>query len=131
MKTAADVVEESLRLIGTDIEGWLALFADDAVVEFPYAKGRNVPERFDGKPAIATYYREVIKLFSDLRFRDIRIIAGADPELAVAEAHGTAFLPHAGKTYEQDYVMVLRVKDGKAIHYREYWNPTAADAVLR
>jgi len=28
-----------------------------------------------------------------------------------------------GRHYQQDYVMRLETKDGKIIHYREYWNP--------
>jgi uncharacterized protein len=28
-----------------------------------------------------------------------------------------------GHPYQQDYVIRLEIKNGKIIHYREYWNP--------
>jgi uncharacterized protein len=33
---AASLLDAHLSLIGTDIERWFELFAEDAVVEFPY-----------------------------------------------------------------------------------------------
>ena len=41
-----------LELIGTDVEAWSDLLAEDAVVEFPYATALGAPSRFEGKPAI-------------------------------------------------------------------------------
>jgi len=36
---------------------------------------------------------------------------------------GEAVFFATGRHYQQDYVMRLETKDGKIIHYREYWNP--------
>ena len=42
-------------LIGKDIKAWVDLFAEDAVVEFPYASALSLPERLEGKPATHNY----------------------------------------------------------------------------
>mgnify|MGYP002140209445 CR=1 FL=1 len=49
-----------------------------------------------------------------------------DPDVALAEVHGSATIATTGKRYEQDYVMVVRTRNGKIVHYREYWNITPA-----
>lgn len=120
---AARAARELMRFIGADVEAWLSLFADDAVVEFPYAPSIQRPARLDGKAAIAAYFRPAIALFLDLTFRDVRLVPGADPDVAVVEAHGSATIATTGKRYEQDYVLFVRTRNGAVVSYREYWNP--------
>lgn len=121
--SAAAVLEEAIQRIATDIEAWLALFADDAVVEFPYAHSLGYPTTLKGKAAIADYFRAAIQAFTQLRFRDLRIDSGADPDIAFAQVHGSAILMPGAHAYEQDYVMWIRTKHGLVTHYVEYWNP--------
>ncbi|TKC91475.1 nuclear transport factor 2 family protein [Polyangium fumosum] len=118
---AAQALDEHLALISKDIQRWVELFADDAVVEFPYAPP-GLPARLEGKAAIDTYFRPTPQTFVGLTFSDVRRYVTTDPDVALAEVHGTAQIPATGKRYEQDYVMVLRTRAGKIVHYREYWN---------
>ena len=111
------------RHVGTDVEAWLACLAEDAVVEFPYAGSVQRPTRLVGKAAIADYFRPGISLFQGLSFRDLRVVPGADPDVAVVEVHGTATITTTGRRYEQDYVVFVRTRDGLVVSYREYWNP--------
>ncbi|KYG02755.1 nuclear transport factor 2 family protein [Sorangium sp. So ce296] len=120
---AAQALDALLDLIVRDIEGWLALFADDATVEFPYATALGVPGRFEGKEAIRRYFQGTIERFRDLSLRDVRRYPTTDPDVALAEVHGSAIILPSGKRYEQDYVMVVATRDGKVVRYREYWNP--------
>jgi ketosteroid isomerase-like protein len=121
--TAAAVLERAVQLIGTDIEAWLGLFAQDAVVEFPYARALGHSPTLQGKDAIAAYFRPAVQAFTQLHFRDLRIDSGADPDIAFAQVHGSAVLMPGAHAYEQDYVMWLRTKAGRVTHYIEYWNP--------
>jgi len=123
MDNATLVLRRMIELIATDVAAWVQLFSDEAVVEFPYAASLGRPERLEGKAAIASYFLATPGTFTNLRFRDLRVIESADPSLAVAEVHGSATLMPMNAPYEQDYVMILRTEDGKAVHYREYWNP--------
>ncbi|MBZ5711957.1 nuclear transport factor 2 family protein [Nannocystis pusilla] len=127
---AAAALAAHLDLIAGDIERWLALFADDAIVEFPYAASVGSPPRLVGKPAIADYFRRTPAVFRGLRFRDLRVHATVDPDVVVAEVHGSATLAPGDVAYEQDYVMVLECKDGLVVRYREYWDPAAAMAAF-
>jgi len=120
---AAPILARAIELVGTDIEAWLDLFADDAVVVFPYAPSVGYAARLEGKAAIAAYFRATPAVFTELRFRDLVLVPGEDPHVAIAEVHGSAKLMPGAHPYEQDYVMILRTEGGKAIEYREYWNP--------
>ena len=123
---AASALAAHLELIGHDMQRWLALFADDAVVEFPYAASLGRPGRLDGKAAIDAFFRGTPGTFRDLTFRDLRSFPGTDPDFAVAEVHGSAIIGAMNRRYEQDYVMLLRTRAGKIVWYREYWNPIPA-----
>ena len=116
-------LDAHLEHITRDMDRWIALFADDAVVEFPYAPSLGRAHRLVGKAAIDGYFRGTPGVFRDLEFSGLRRFPGADPEVAIAEVHGSAILAPTGKRYEQDYVMVVRTRAGEIVEYREYWNP--------
>ncbi len=121
--TATEAMHAHLDLIARDIERWLDLFADDAVVEFPYAASVGASGRLEGKAAIAAYFRGTPAVFHGLRFRDVRVLPVQGASAVVAEVHGSATLAPTGKGYEQDYVMVMETAGGRITRYREYWNP--------
>ncbi|HZH13257.1 MAG TPA: nuclear transport factor 2 family protein [Archangium sp.] len=122
-RDAASLLDAHLELIGTDIERWLGLFAEDAVVEFPYAAGLGLPERLEGREAIRRYFADTPKHFQGLVFTQVRRYRTSEPDVALAEAHGSATIAATGNGYEQDYVMLVRTRDGRISLYREYWNP--------
>ena len=122
-RDAGSLLDAHLKLIGTDIERWLELFAEDAVVEFPYAPAAGLPERLEGREAIRRYFVETPKHFRGLVFTKVQRYLTTDPEVAIAEAHGSATIAVTGRQYEQDYVMMVRTRDGRISLYREYWNP--------
>ncbi|MBP5974105.1 nuclear transport factor 2 family protein [Brasilonema sp. CT11] len=121
--TAAQVFADSLALITKDIQAWLDLFAENAVVEFPYASALGSPERKIGKLAIYNYMKDALAQMQNLVFTNIRAYPTLNPNVLFAEVHGEAVIVATGRHYQQDYVMRLETKDGKIIHYREYWNP--------
>lgn len=127
---AAAALAAHLEWIAGDIDRWLTLFAEHAIVEFPYAASVGLPPRLIGKPAIADYFRRTPAVFRGLAFRDLRVHAGVDPDVVVAEVHGSATLAPGDGAYEQDYVMVLECRDGLVVRYREYWDGAAAVAAL-
>ena len=56
-------------------------------------------------------------------FTDVREYQTLIPNVLFAEFHGEAVFVATGQPYQQDYVVRLETKNGKIIHYREYWNP--------
>ncbi len=122
--TAAQAFDAHLALIVKDIQAWIDLFAEDAVVEFPYASALGSPERFEGKSAIYNRMKDALVQMQNLIFTNIRAYQTLNPNILFAEVHGEATIVATGHLYQQDYVMRLETKDGKIVHYREYWNPT-------
>jgi ketosteroid isomerase-like protein len=47
----------------------------------------------------------------------------ADPEVVIVEfeAHGRAV--KVDEPYDQRYISVIRTRNGRMIHYKDYWNP--------
>ncbi|NOK20192.1 nuclear transport factor 2 family protein [Corallococcus carmarthensis] len=120
------LMDAHLALIATDVERWLALFTEDAVVEFPYASSLGGPARMEGIAAIRAWFAPITKHFQGLTFTNARRYPGVDATTGWLEVHGAATLQPGNIPYEQDYVMRLQVRDGRIVHYREYWNPLAA-----
>lgn len=124
--TVAQILSDHLRLICKDIQTWVELFAETAIVEFPYAASLGSPQKLEGKSAIYNYMKDVPEKMQDLTFTNIRSYQTLNPNVLFAEVHGQATIIATGCHYQQDYVMQLETKEGKIIHYREYWNPIPA-----
>jgi uncharacterized protein len=112
-----------LALVIRDMPAWLELFAENAVIEFPYAPSVGTSARLEGKAAIAAYAKGVPAMMRDFVFSNVRIFPTREPHVLFAEAHGEATISSTGRRYVQDYVMHLETDGERIIHYREYWNP--------
>jgi uncharacterized protein len=119
----SQVFTAHLALIGTDVEAWSDLLAEDAVAEFPYASTLGAHTRLEGKPAIYSHMKNAVARLQNWVFTDIREYQTLVPNMLFAEFHGKAVFVATGQPYQQDYVVRLETKNGKIIHYREYWNP--------
>jgi uncharacterized protein len=124
--TAAQAFAAHLALIVKDIQAWVNLFAEDAVIEFPYASALGSPERLKGKEAIYNYMKDVPAQMENLIFTNVREYQTSNHNILFAEVHGEATIVTTSRHYQQDYVMRLETQDGKIVHYREYWNPIPA-----
>ena len=107
----------------------LELYAPDVVYEFPFANDR--PRRIEGRDA----FRCVMEpLWSAARARGVSVrceraslIDGADPDVLVAEFA----LALVGGSATLDFVQILRARDGKIVHLREYFSPVARAEAIR
>lgn len=106
------------------MEKFNELWADEALVEFPYAPPSLVA-RVEGKEAIAKYYKDTPNQFTNWKFTVSQFYETSDSNIILMEWHGTAKIAATGNTYDQTYIGFLHLDDnGKIIHYKEYWNPT-------
>ena len=126
---AMQLLDAAQRLIVSDLERWLDLFADTAIIEFPYAASLGTPSRLEGKDEMRAYFSSLPKM-EGLSLTNVRRFPMADPNVAWLEMHGSAVIPSTGRHYEQDYVVYARAEDGKLVHYREYWDPQVAAVAL-
>jgi uncharacterized protein len=121
----ADLYRHSLRLLlDKNIPGWVGLWAEDGIVEFPFAP-QGWPERLAGKEAIAAYMRHYPDHIDLHDFPDLRIHQTTDPETIVVEMRGVGRLVETGNPFDMTYIAVVTVQDGRITSYRDYWNPLA------
>jgi ketosteroid isomerase-like protein len=121
----ADLYRHSLRLLlEGNIPGWVGLWAQNGVMEFPFAPP-GWPGRLDGAAAIAAYMRHYPDHVELHDFPDLRIHQTADPETIVAEMRGVGRLVQTDRPLDLTYIAVVTVQDGHFASYRDYWNPLA------
>ncbi|WP_438388531.1 nuclear transport factor 2 family protein [Actinopolyspora saharensis] len=119
----ADLYRHSLRLLlDKNIPGWVGLWAEDGLMEFPFAP-QGWPERLEGREAIAAYMRHYPDHIDLHDFPDLRIHQTTDPGTIVVEMRGVGRLVETGKPFDMTYIAVVTVQDGFITSYRDYWNP--------
>jgi Ketosteroid isomerase-related protein len=122
---AQALIQRYIQLfVEKDIEGWMSLWDEHGVLELPFApQGR--PSRVEGKAALYPYIQRIIHNMEILGFSQQQVYATLDPDLIIVETGGEGRAISTGLTYNARYVWVMRTKNGKLIHVRDYWNPLA------
>lgn len=126
---STDIREDNRRLVRRflaaleqkDIDGFLELWHDDAVQEMPFAPP-GFPDRLEGKAAIAQQYGGLPDSMSRLRFPIDNLQTLEGPEWVLAEFRGDIELLAGGK-YDNRYVCLFHIVDGRVRLYREYFDP--------
>jgi len=105
-----------------DWDKWINLWADDAILEFPFAP-KNRPSIYRGKQDILTYMSSTTRSIVVESVAELKISLMLDPNKIVVELTINGHLKNNGATYNQQYVTFFEFESGKIKHYREYWNP--------
>ncbi|MFY4722831.1 nuclear transport factor 2 family protein [Streptomyces sp. LaBMicrA B280] len=121
----ADLYRHSLRLLlDKNIPAWVALWAEDGLMEFPFAPDGR-PRRLEGKEAIAAYMRPYPDHIDLHDFPDLRIHQTTEPGTIVVEMRGVGRMVETDAPFDMTYIAVVTVRDGRFTAYRDYWNPLA------
>ncbi|GLV77059.1 nuclear transport factor 2 family protein [Streptomyces hygroscopicus] len=119
----ADLFRHSLRLLlDKNIPGWVGLWAEDGLMDFPFAP-EGWPERLEGKEAIAAYMRHYPDHIELHDFPSLRIHQTTDAETIVVEMRSVGRLVQTGGPFDMTYIAVITVRNGLITSYRDYWNP--------
>ncbi|MEU5976979.1 nuclear transport factor 2 family protein [Streptomyces sp. NPDC047315] len=122
----ADLYRHSLRLLlDKDIPAWVDLWAEDGLMQFPFAPD-GWPRELEGKEAIAAYMRRYPETIDLHDFPELQIHHTTDPRTVVVEMRGVGRLVASGAPFDMTYIAVVTVRDGHFTSYRDYWNPLAA-----
>ncbi|WP_037364833.1 nuclear transport factor 2 family protein [Amycolatopsis orientalis] len=116
-------------LVQHDMAGFVQLFAEDAVAEFPFAAPEQT-ERVEGRAALAEYLRDYPNLLDIREVVAKTVHQTTDPEVSIAEFELAGVAVATQKPYRLRYVVVLTVRDGLIRRYRDYWSPLAVTEVL-
>lgn len=114
------VVQRYLTCISElDVDGALAVVADDVIIEMPFvAQGQT---QVQGEAA-HSFLRALPKLFTQMRFFDVVIHGLTESGYVVAEFKSDG-ITRRGPPYPNRYVALFQVKDGKIGTLREYYDP--------
>ena len=130
MKTARDLGQESMAAVEAgDRQAWLALFAEDAVVEDPIGPSMFDPEGLGhrGPEAIAAFYDTVIAANESIRFAIRQSILCGD-EVANIGVIRITFA--GGSAVEVDGIYIYRRSpDDRIASLRAFWEPDAIRSV--
>ncbi|MEU9607337.1 nuclear transport factor 2 family protein [Streptomyces sp. NPDC048057] len=123
--SAAELYRHGLQLLlDKDIPAWVALWAEDGLMEFPFAPA-GWPRRLEGKEAVADYLRHYPDRIDLHDFTDLRIHQTTDPQTIVVEMRGVGRLVQTDAPFDMTYIAVVTVREGRFTSYRDYWNPLA------
>ena len=103
-------------------EDFLAMCDDDIVFEFPYAPAGTVSE-IRGRDALAAYLPKVGAMIAFESMSAPVTHASKDGETFTLEFSCKGSGTRTKERYDQDYISVVKVRDGRIVHYRDYWNP--------
>ena len=111
-------------------ERWAWMFAEDGVVEFPFAPD-GVQRRMAGRA-------EILRVLTPMQQRawaavhflgreSLVVHRSTDPELIICEYDSVKEVAASGTRFSQPYVHVVRVRDGEILELRDYWSAIQAD----
>ncbi|WP_329004600.1 nuclear transport factor 2 family protein [Kribbella sp. NBC_00709] len=120
-QTPLDVLELRRQyLIDRDFESFAGLFADDAVLELPFAV-EGLPERLVGREAIRDYSLLAADHPIDIiDLRTVQLHQTADPEVVILELVTEARHTTTGVPFQAACIQVFRIQDGKIKLFRDY-----------
>ncbi|HZG07345.1 MAG TPA: nuclear transport factor 2 family protein [Allosphingosinicella sp.] len=122
-RARAVVMDFLTGLEDKDMERVNGVWAEDAVQEMPYAPA-GFPKRVEGREALIRQYSAWPANSGKARFTDgIRFHPTQNPEVVVAEFHGVSEIVPTGRVYDQRYVGIFHVENGKITLFREHFDP--------
>ncbi|WP_220449731.1 nuclear transport factor 2 family protein [Nonomuraea longispora] len=104
------------------------LLADDIVVETPFSPPGM--RRYEGRETWLEFYASRPLPFRFEKFREIATRETADPEVLVVEYEFTGTVTTTGLAASAAFIAILRVRDGKILHWREYQDVMAITQAL-
>jgi ketosteroid isomerase-like protein len=133
MPTPQEILEQSHALfIKRDADGIADLMAEDVVVENPFAPAR-LPDRIEGREKFRRHLTErlastPVELHA---FDSVVVHETTDPDVIITEFTLRGRIPSSGHEFSRQYIQVMRVRDGKVVLWRDYFNPLGLEQLLR
>lgn len=118
-----DIMEHFVQsMLEKDMDRWIELWDDEAVFEFPYAPA-GFPAKIEGKSAIYDYIKDFPEKINISHFTPPAVYQTPDPTIALAEFACEGTVIATDMPYNQTYISFIKIKDGKIVRYKDYWNP--------
>jgi uncharacterized protein len=127
--SALDTAKSFITALSSrDADKALLLLADEAILEMPYplAAGENKygTRKMWGDP-LRQYVRGITARNSQIAFKN-EVWRVADDGALILECDGDMIRSKDGARYQNQYIVLFEVKEGKITLWREYFNPVVA-----
>ena len=124
--TPQELVNHALDLLlAPDMAAFAGLFAEDGVLEFPFA-APGYPASVQGRAAVAEYMRGYPNILKIEEIPQPVMHQSVDPEVMIVEFEASGTVVATGAPYRMCYIAVITVRDNEIQRYRDYWSPLAA-----
>jgi len=107
------------------VESFIDMVAPDGVMEFPYAPEGAV-KKIEGSEALAKYLLSVSEVISIGEISKPTVHQTLDQNVVILEFECAGHGLKTGRAYNQRYISVITLKNGKIQRYLDYWNPIIA-----
>ncbi|MCQ4088644.1 nuclear transport factor 2 family protein [Saccharibacillus sp. JS10] len=108
--------------LNQDLEAFLDLFDENVSFEFPYAPEPYV-KKLTSKSELRAHLLSLQGVFKIHSFSEPVIHRSVDASVFTAEFCGHGVMNDSGQPYDQQYISVIELQEGKIIRYQDYWNP--------
>ncbi|HDR9881364.1 TPA: nuclear transport factor 2 family protein [Burkholderia cenocepacia] len=108
---------------------FLDLMAEDAVMEFPFALPGG-PQKVEGRAQLEAYLRPLDGLLAIESHTGPTVHRSTNPNVVILEFSVKGRVVSNGLLYDQTYISVLTLKDGKIANFRDYWNPLVTQRLV-
>ncbi|WP_315836171.1 nuclear transport factor 2 family protein [Bradyrhizobium prioriisuperbiae] len=122
MRTAVELLDGHFREMKADFAAWCALYADDAVMEYPYGSYAGVASPLTGIAAISKSVKGFLDAVQDFHVKVSKVSRVEGEDAVFAEFSAEATVIATGRRYQQDYILYLRADAGKIVLLREYFD---------
>jgi uncharacterized protein len=102
-----------------DVDGFMSIYAPDAVHEFPWAPDGQV-RGLEGKEAIAAYMSQLPRRIKFGPMDDVQVREAGDELIFQPTGHHERL---DGTPRDLSYIGFLTLRDGKVTRWQDYMNP--------
>lgn len=104
------------------VEDFVDMFTENGVMEFPYSPEGRI-QKLEGHDAMKDYFEHVRDLIAISDMMNPQTYISQDGKNAIVEFECQGEVVATGRPYNQKYVSVISLSEGKISRYRDYWNP--------
>lgn len=110
-------------------DSFAEMFTEDGVMEFPFAPP-SIPDVLKGRSGIANHLEWLPELLTIDSFSEPQVYRSEDGKTVILEFDCIGRATATGKPYNQRYISVITMHNGRIKRYRDYWNPLVALSIM-
>jgi ketosteroid isomerase-like protein len=130
-KNPREVAEQVRRMVAGEGVVFADLFAEDGVLEYPFAPPGQ-PHELRGRETIRAYFAGESSLRALFEMDGVEAVVREtdDPEVVVTEIEHHGWSHVTGEAYRARALGVIRVREGQIVAYQDYMDPIAMARLL-